>query len=366
MDNNSIKTVMIVFGGRSAEHEVSILSAKNICRAVDKKNYRVLLVGISRNGDWYLLPNEEYLFQIKNLDEETISPNLLPVGLVSQKSKPTLFSLTTNQKFHIDVAFPVLHGTFGEDGAPQGLFRMVNLPFVGCGVLGSAMAMDKEIMKRVLASSKVPFAKYRLLRQTDQINYSELVTDLGTPFFIKPANAGSSVGVHKIKSFEDFEKHLKDSFLYDHKVIAEEFIEGREIECSVIGLNSSPKASLPGEVTPHHEFYSYEAKYLDANGAKIIIPAPLSDVLIRKVQDLAQKVYTLMECDGLTRVDFFLKSNNELLINELNTIPGFTQISMYPKMWESSGVSFSELISQLLDLALKKYAQDEKLKIKFN
>jgi D-alanine-D-alanine ligase len=261
----------------------------------------------------------------------------------------------------LDIAFPVLHGTFGEDGCIQGHFKMVNLPFVGCGVLGSAVGMDKEVMKRLLKEAQIPSAKYEVLYSHKPTRFEELTQKLGLPFFIKPANAGSSVGVHKVKSKEDYEKFSKDSFLYDHKVLAEEAITGREIECSVMGLNHQPKGSIAGEVTPTHEFYSYEAKYLDENGAAIKIPAEISSDQQKKVQELACKTFQVLGCDGLTRVDFFLKQNGDLLINEINTIPGFTQISMYPKMWEATGLKYSSLITDLIELGFSKYRSEQSL-----
>jgi len=195
--------------------------------------------------------------------------------------------------------------------------------------------------------------------------YSEVVSKLGSPFFIKPANAGSSVGVHKIKSAEDYEVQLKDAFQFDTKVLAEEFVQGREIECSVMGHNHSPEASLPAEIIPQHEFYSYEAKYLDDNGALLKIPAEVSPESLQKLQALAKKTYQVMGCDGLTRVDFFLKSNGDLFVNEINTIPGFTKISMYPKMWEATGVSYKDLITKLIHFGLEKHRDEQKLKTSY-
>jgi len=355
------KTIALIFGGKSSEHEVSLRSAKNVANALDKSKFDFVLVGISKEGSWYRFSGMEVFDQVVRLTDKSLPAGSDPVALISEGGKPKFFSLKNQTKTDIDCAFPIMHGTFGEDGTIQGLFKMMNLPFVGCGVWSSAAGMDKEVMKRLLIVAQVPSAKYELLTPETPFSYDELVKSLGTPFFIKPANAGSSVGVHKIKDKAGFEKGLKDAFAYDTKVLAEEFIQGREIECSVMGLNATPQASLPGEVIAHHEFYSYDAKYTDENGASIVIPAQLTPQEVEKIQKLAVKTYQVMGCDGLTRVDFFLKKNGDLYVNEINTIPGFTKISMYPKMWEATGLAYTELISKLIGFAFEKHAADEKL-----
>lgn len=355
------KKVAIIFGGKSAEHEVSLRSAKNVAAALDLNSYEPLIIGISKQGTWYQFPNTQVFNEITALVDQKVPKQADPVTLICHQGQPRLFSLESKKISVVDIAFPVLHGTFGEDGCIQGHFKMMNLPFVGCGVLGSAIGMDKELMKRLLANAQIPSAPYQVLYSHQKITYSELDKKLGSPFFIKPANAGSSVGVHKIKSEQDFITKIKDAFLYDHKVLAEQAIVGREIECSVMGLNHQPKASVAGEVIPSHEFYSYEAKYLDENGAAIKIPAELNPDVLKKIQEMACRTFQVLNCDGLTRVDFFLKSNNEILINEVNTIPGFTQISMYPKMWEASGLGYSKLVSELIELGFAKYQSDQSL-----
>lgn len=353
--------VAIIFGGKSAEHEVSVKSAKNVAAATDQSKFELIIIGISKEGTWYQFPSTDVFQQVKSLSDKNLPTGADPIALICHKGKPNIFSLESKKVSSVDIAFPVLHGTFGEDGCIQGLFKMVNLPFVGCGVLGSAAGMDKEVMKRLLKEAQIPAAKYEVIYSHNKKSFEELSKSLGVPFFIKPANAGSSVGVHKVKSKEDFEKFSKDSFCYDHKVLAEEAINGREIECSVRGLNHAPQASVCGEVIPTHEFYSYEAKYLDENGAAIKIPADLPAQLQKKIQDLACKTFHVLECDGLTRVDFFLKANGEVLVNEINTIPGFTQISMYPKMWEATGLNYSDLITELITLGLCKYQSEQAL-----
>lgn len=358
------KKVLIIFGGRSAEHEVSLRSGKNIFLATDKQKYQVNLIAISKQGSWYKFEDES-VFNQTAITDKNLPKGAKPVSLVCLHGQPHLFDLESKATEKVDIAFPVLHGTFGEDGCIQGLFKMVNLPFVGCGVMACANGMDKEVMKRLLVEAKIPVAKWITTEAHDPKSFDELASALGLPFFIKPANAGSSVGVHKIKTRADFTDKIKDAFLYDHKVLAEEFIAGREIECSVMGLCHDPKASLPGEVIPSHEFYSYEAKYIDDNGAQIVIPAKLDSTTIAKVQQMAIATYKSLSCDGLTRVDFFLASNGHLYVNEINTLPGFTKISMYPKMWEASGLGPAQLVNDLIHLGFKKYEKEAALKTDF-
>ncbi len=357
------KKIALIFGGKSAEHEVSLNSAANIFKAFDKNKYDVILIGVSKQGSWYqfetdVFQNFKALNDIELKSEEAIC-------LLCQEGKAVILSLRTQEARPVDCAFPIIHGTMGEDGTLQGYFKILNLPFVGCSVLSSAIGMDKEYTKRLLTAAGIPNSKYVVLKKSNSQAYGKIVQELGTPFFIKPANAGSSVGVHKIKSEADYNTLLQDAFLYDHKVIAEEFIEGREIECSVLGLNENPKASLPGELIVKHEFYSYEAKYFDVNGAEIVIPARLDQAVTSEVQKLAIKTFKVLGCDGLARVDFFAKMNGEIYVNEINTLPGFTQISMYPKMWEATGLSYQNLISELIELAFLKHAEDIKLKLNF-
>lgn len=364
MGLNMKKTIALIFGGKSAEHEVSLRSAKNIATALDKDKFDFVLIGISKEGSWYRF-SDMTIFDHVKIEDKSLPPKAEPVALMAIKGQPVLYSLQDQSQKKIDCAFPILHGTMGEDGTIQGLFKMVQLPFVGCGVWSSAAGMDKEIMKRLLLHAHIPTARYYLLTPQESHSYDFLVQNLGSPFFIKPANAGSSVGVHKIKDETDYAAQLKDAFQFDYKILAEEFIQGRELECSVMGLNDHPKASLPGEVIPMHDFYSYEAKYVDENGAQIQIPAQLDAETTQRLQQMAEKTFHVMGCDGLTRVDFFLKKNGDLVINEINTLPGFTKISMYPKMWEASGIGYKDLITQLIGFAFTKHEQDQKLKTSY-
>ncbi len=360
--------VGVLFGGKSAEHEISLLSARSVVNAMDKNKYDVVLIGINKAGEWFLHQDiERCLSNAEDAKLIQLKPVKENVALVPKESGHPLISLSNEKLPHaIDVIFPVLHGTYGEDGTVQGLLKLANIPFVGAGVLASAVGMDKDVMKRLFRDAGIPTAKFLSATKYTIKNFSfeKVVEKLGLPFFVKPANLGSSVGISKIKSKQDFEEKVAFALQYDNKILFEEFIPGREIECSVLG-NEAPIASLPGEVIPQHEFYSYEAKYLDDKGALFDIPAKLPEDLIKKIQTLAIKAYSTLCCEGMARVDMFLKQNGEVYLNELNTIPGFTRISMYPKMWEASGLPYPALIDRLIDLALERFENEQKLKTTF-
>jgi D-alanine-D-alanine ligase len=348
--------VGVVFGGKSCEHEISVLSAKNVVEALDKEKYEPVLINIDRNGAWHL--REE-------LEDFTSQES---VAMIPQKEGSSLINLSSpsGSSSKVEVIFPVLHGTLGEDGTIQGLFKMAGVPFVGAGVLGSAIGMDKDVMKRLLRDAGIPTANFLsiLSHKKEKYSYEMCANLLGVPFFIKPANAGSSVGISKVHNKEEFSKAIEEAFLYDKKILVEEYIQGREIECAVLG-NENPVASIPGEVIPKHEFYSYEAKYLDEKGYMLEVPASLSEDLVRKVQDMALDVYQVLCCEGMGRVDFFLTKDGLLFVNEINTIPGFTQISMYPKMWAASGLSYSDLLDKLIQLALEKNHTEKQVKTSY-
>jgi len=359
--------VGVLFGGKSAEHEISLISAKNVIEAMDKEKYDITLIGIDKNGQWHVRDSEHFLNHIDNAKLIHLEKSSHHVALVPSDQGQKLISLSKQLPDQpLDVIFPVLHGTYGEDGTVQGLLKLAGIAFVGAGVLGSAVGMDKDVMKRLLKEAGLPTAKFMAFtqQQKDRYSFEIIVEKLGLPFFVKPANLGSSVGISKVKSKNDFADALEYAFLYDRKAILEEFIPGREIECSVLG-NHDPICSLPGEIIPRHEFYSYEAKYLDENGALLKVPADLSSATIERVQQLALDAYKVLCCEGMGRVDFFLKANGDLYINELNTIPGFTQISMYPKLWEVSGISYAHLIDELIRLAIERFEQEKKLKTTF-
>lgn len=332
--------VAVVFGGRSVEHEVSIVSAKNIMAAIDKTKYDVVPIGIDKRGSWHLLTGQKSLTGGSKYSQ-----------IVSPKTA-ALEPLQATKSGRIDVVFPVLHGPFGEDGTVQGLLKLAGVPFVGAGVLGSAIGMDKDVQKRLLRDAGLNVARFT----TNRTN------PFGYPVFVKPANTGSSVGISKANNSKELVTAIKLAQKFDTKVMIEEETRGREIEISVLG-NKNPIASVPGEVVTNesHTFYSYEAKYLDENGAKLIVPAKLPTATIKKIQQTAIAAYKALCCEGMARVDMFLTPKNKIYINEINTIPGFTSISMYPKLWEASGLSQTKLIDKLINLALDRFAAEKKL-----
>ena len=313
----------VLFGGKSAEHEVSLKSAVNVIKALDKNKYEVTPIKINKDGKFKLAVVE-----------------------------------------NLDVIFPVMHGPFGEDGSMQGLLKLAGVPFVGPGVLGSAVGMDKDVMKRLFRDAGIPIGKFIALKAQDKINFNKIKKELGLPLFIKPANMGSSVGVSKVRNEKELRKAIKEAFLFDTKIVIEENIPGREIECAVLG-NDFPMASIPGEIIANQDFYSYDAKYL-AVGSVAEIPAKIPMKTKKQIQELAIKVFQVLSCEGMGRVDFFLKKDGKVLVNEINTIPGFTNISMYPKLWEASGISISKLLDRLIELAIERFEKEQKLKTSVN
>jgi D-alanine-D-alanine ligase len=348
--------VAILFGGRSAEHEVSLRSARNVLLALDKEKFEPVLVGIDGEGRWHLA-SERWLLAATPLGRE------LPDGATSlavEPGSPTLAHAEGKSfdRKRVDVVFPVLHGPMGEDGTVQGLLELLDLPYVGAGVLGSALGMDKDVMKRLLLAADIPVARFLAVRdfefERDRSAVFDQADSLGYPLFTKPANLGSSVGIRRVAGRAELGAALDFAFRFDRKVMVEEDVEGREIECSVLG-NDQPRASLPGEIVVRHPdgFYSYEAKYLDDQGAELRIPAELAPTEVSAVQALALRTFRALECRGLARVDFFLEPQGRILVNEINTLPGFTSSSMYPKLWEASGLGPCELVTELILLALE-------------
>jgi len=257
-----------------------------------------------------------------------------------------------------------MHGPFGEDGSMQGLLKLAGVPFVGPSVLGSAVGMDKDVMKRLFRDAGIPIGRFIVIKDNEKINFNKVKKELGLPVFVKPVNMGSSVGINKVRNEKEFKKAVKEAFKFDTKVIIEEFISGREIECSVLG-NKKPTASIPGEIIANQEFYSYDAKYID-EGSVAVIPAKIDKKTTKKIQELAIRVFKVLNCEGMGRVDFFLKKNGRVVVNEINTIPGFTKISMYPKLWEASGMPFSKLLDKLIELAIERFKKEQKLKTTVN
>lgn len=347
--------VGILFGGRSVEHDVSIISAKNIAKYIDPKAFDVTLIGIDKSGDWFLCTEVSKNISIGK-----------PLQLQLKGSNPT-FS-TSEGEFYLDVVFPVLHGTDGEDGSIQGLLKTVNIPNVGSDTLGSAVAMDKLTTKRVLENSGLPIAKFLTYTKSEEnlVSYQEITTTLGLPFIIKPANLGSSVGVFKISEEEGFKDKLNTLFSFDNVALIEEFIEGRELECAILG-NENPIASPPGEIIlkGDYDFYSFEAKYVDGNAVELVIPANVEAKLEHKIKELSIQSYKAASCKDLARIDLFLKTDGKIIINEINTIPGFTNISMYPKLIGLLGIKYTDLITQLVEMAIKRHTQLDTVKTNF-
>jgi D-alanine-D-alanine ligase len=357
--------VAIIFGGRSAEHEVSLQSAKSVIEALDKDKFEPVLIGIDKSGRWMLQDQANYLLNEHDPKLIALNKSNKEIMVVPTEGAGELVSIKeTENHGQIDVVFPIMHGTYGEDGAMQGFLKLANLPFVGCDLTSSAICMDKDFTKRLLKLARIPVAKLLVFRRSDSIRFDQISSELGLPFFVKAANLGSSVSVSKVHNEAEFEPAIKEAFLYDNKILIEQHANGRELECAVMG-NNQPVASKVGEVIPSHEFYSYEAKYIDENGAKLEIPAKISPELEKKVQNLAIKTFKTLGCEGMARVDFFLKAKGEVLVNEVNTIPGFTKISMYPKLWEISGISYKELVTKLIELAIERYERDSQKKTNY-
>lgn len=359
--------VGIIFGGRSGEHEISLRSARSIVDAIDRDRYDVTLIGIDRAGRWHML-DEPGFHQLTNAALPALDGSGTEVLLPARPGRHDLIvpGEPAASLGKLDVLFPVVHGTFGEDGTIQGLLELADIPYVGSGVLGSAVGMDKDIQKRLLQAAGIPVVPFLTVKrrqwETDERAVTGAANDLGMPLFVKPANLGSSVGISKVKTLAALRAAVVTALEYDNKIVIEQGVDAREIECAVLG-NEAPEASVPGEVCPHSEFYSYEAKYVDDSGATLRIPAPLSPAQAEVVRRLAVQVFLLLDCAGMARVDFFLERGSDTIyVNEINTIPGFTSISMYPKLWEASGLSYRELIHRLIDLALQRHAQRDRLK----
>lgn len=339
-------SVAIIYGGKSVEHQISINSAKNIFEYIDRDKYDPIAIGISPAGDWVLKDSIDNKFDSQ--------PQL---ALMLSTTNKGFKNLANNEFIRPDVIFPVLHGTDGEDGSIQGLLKSMEIPFIGTGVLGSAISMSKLYTKRLLEAAGIPVSKYLTYDypQKSEIKFEHIESTLGLPFMAKAANLGSSVGVVKVKSKADFEKALDEAFKFDNTILFEQYITGRELECSVMG-NEVPEASNPAEIviSKNYEFYTYEAKYLDPNAVELHVPAKVDDDISKTIRELSVKAYKALSCDDFARVDLFLTDSGDILINEINTIPGFTNSSMFPMMWQERGISFTDLISQLIVIALKR------------
>lgn len=358
------KNVMVIFGGKSGEHAISLISAASILRSMDKNKYNIITVGITKEGIWKLY--EGPIDEIENGNWEKIADESKKekgfknyMSLLPTDGNRSTVILSDDRTEKIDVIFPVLHGPFGEDGTIQGLFEMMNVPYVGAGVLASSVAMDKAIAKKLLQADGIPQAEYAVIMfkqyREDEMNIIHRIEDnFEYPVFVKPANMGSSVGITKAYDRDELKKSIESAGKYDRKIVIEETIKGREIECAVLG-NDNPIASLPAEIIPSAEFYDYHDKYI-AGTTQFVIPAELSEDETEKIRNTAIKVYKLLDCTGLARVDFFIEeATNRVLLNEVNTMPGFTKISMYPKMMQTIGIEYGDLIDRLIMLAIERF-----------
>lgn len=360
--------VAVLCGGRSGEHEVSLRSARSVLEAIDPERFDVSLIGIDKNGAWR--PIDPTGFRaltstgMPSLPDSPIDPTTNPSGRVVAVPASEL------NLDEIDVVFPVLHGTFGEDGCTQGFLELADLAYVGAGVLGAAIGMDKDVQKRLLAEAGLPIVPYVVTTRArlERNREAEMArfASLSLPVFVKPANLGSSVGVVKVADWSALPAAIEEALQFDEKILVEQGVDAREIECAVLG-NEWPEASIAGELDVHGDFYSYEAKYIDDNGATVLIPAPISVAEQERVRAMAVEVFQVLECAGMARVDFFLeRGTGQFYVNEINTIPGFTSISMYPKLWEASGLSFRDLISRLIELAMERQQRKSALRRSFD
>jgi len=351
--------VGLLFGGKSVEHEISIRSARNVFQHLDRSFFDSVLIGITKDGHWHL---------VEDMDQpiDSAAPLTLSLGHSTHT-----FPTTDNQggTGPLDVIFPVLHGTDGEDGSIQGMLQSVNIAFAGSGVLGSSVAMDKLMSKQLLVKEGIPTGKFVAITCQDarKISYEQMIDSIGSPFMIKPISLGSSVGISKVSSQEEFTRALADAMQYDLGLLAEEFISGRELECAVLG-NAEAKASDPGEIiiSPQYEFYTYQAKYQDPNAVEIKIPAVLDTSIAEQIKDLTLRSYRALRCEDYARVDLFLKDDQSIYINEINTIPGFTDSSMFPSLWAQHGISYSDLITKIIHLAMERFESKKQLNRDFS
>ncbi len=351
------KKVAILYGGRSVEHAVSVNSARNIYEYLDKNQFEPIPMGINKSGQWFLTNGVS-----KDMEQGKA------LGLMLDPVSPGFVLLSSGDRFKVDIVFPVLHGTDGEDGSIQGLIKAMDMPMVGTGVLGSALSMNKIVAKRLMRQAGLPVTDFLTFRyhEKDKITFTSISKKLGTPFMVKSASLGSSVGVTKVKNKADFKKAVEEAFKYDDEMLAEEFVTGREIECAILG-NTPAEASYPGEIviSKNYEFYTFDAKYVDPEAVQIHVPAKLSKAVAEKIRAVSIKAYEALHCQDFSRIDLFVDKKGKIYINEINTIPGFTNSSMYPMMWKERGISFSDLITRLLNLAQERYNRGKRIERDF-
>jgi len=362
--------VGVIFGGRSGEYEISLMSARSVLSVLDPHRYDVTQIGITHEGAWLTGENVLEAMEKGQLEQLQVAA-LLPdpawagIHIVRKSEHGNMLELLVN----LDVIFPVLHGTYGEDGTLQGLLEMADMAYVGAGVIGSSVGMDKGVFQSVMQANQIPVLETMVVLRGDLANHmDEIITTAEKmapyPLFTKPANLGSSVGVGKCQNRADLLEGLMDAARYDRRILIQRGVNGREIEVSVLG-NDDPEASVPGEIIPSREYYSYEAKYVD-NASELLIPAPIPEAVSQKARQIAIKAFKAIDCQGMARVDFLLdRDRNELYLNELNTIPGFTSISMYPKLWDACGLPYPKLVDRLIELALERKADSQKTEYRY-
>lgn len=353
------RRVAVIFGGRSAEHQISVVSARSVVRALDPDRYEVLTIGIDRSGRWHQLD----ALPAAGGALPAVPDDGAPSVALSREPGDAAIVAEDGTRREIDVVFPVLHGPFGEDGAVQGMLELAGIPYVGAGVLASALGMDKAVQKVVFADAGLSVVPYAVVHEREWEQDRRLVIErieaLELPVFVKPAALGSSIGISKVKRVDELPGAIEEALSYTRKAVVEASMEGaREIECGVLG-NDDPVASVPGEIVPGAEFYDYRAKYLDT-GTRLEVPAALPDGVSEEIRTMAVAAFRAIDAAGMARVDFFFREPGEIVVNEINTIPGFTEVSMYPKLWEASGVSYPELVDRLVELALERHEKERK------
>jgi D-alanine-D-alanine ligase len=362
---NHKHTIAILAGGPSTEHKISLLSANSIIKAIDKTKYHVHVIGIDHETRYWLYPSGDFLDFPEDTKRIALKNNAEEVFIRNIDGKVVCLDTSGTARLTIDLFFPVLHGTYGEDGVIQGVFTSVGAAYTGVGLMASAVGMDKDMAKRLWRDAGIPVADFLCIKKHEKssVTFEAAKQKLGLPMFVKPANAGSSVGVSKVSSEEEFYTALEEAFRFDTKLLIEEAVIGKEVECAVLG-NEYPEASVMGEIIPKASFYSYEAKYLDDDGAAMAIPANMDEKTSDQLRSLAVKAFQTIGCEGLSRVDFFLTAEGKIVLNEINTLPGFTSISMYPKLWEATGLPYSQLIDRIISLGFERYERDKKLERK--
>ena len=343
------KNLIILFGGRSVEHEISVRSATNVVKYIDPTHFNLSVIGISKGGNWFLLDHPEQGIETGK-----------EIFLFLSATHPHFEIKASGTSIAIQIVFPILHGTDGEDGSIQGLMQCLNVILIGSSVLGSAISMDKIVSKKLLEHAGVPVVPYMSFTKDEEISFEEVKNKLGLPFIVKAGNLGSSVGISKVNTLEDFDDALIDSFKYGYEILIESFVKCRELECGIIG-NESLSSTLAGEIIllKNHAFYTYEAKYQDESAIRVEIPAQIPTAVHQQIRALCEKAFLTLKCNDFARVDIFLTSKNEIFINEINTIPGFTDASMFPGLWENMGISYSELISEIIEIGEARWQQEQ-------